>query len=53
MELRFIPVAHNGNQSESPEEANTVGNIVEGLLRNGTLGPIRRAKLHLYHLMTS
>ena len=34
--LRFIPVAHNGNQSESPEEANTVGNIVEGLLRNGT-----------------
>jgi superfamily I DNA and/or RNA helicase len=34
--LRFIPVAHNGNQSESPEEANTVGNIVKGLLRNGT-----------------
>jgi uncharacterized protein len=34
--LRFIPVAHNGNQSESSEEADTVGNIVEGLLRNGT-----------------
>jgi len=34
--LRFIPVAHNGNQSESPEEADTVRNIVEGLLRTGT-----------------
>jgi hypothetical protein len=34
--LRFIPVAHHGNQSESPEEADTVRNIVEGLLRTGT-----------------
>jgi uncharacterized protein len=34
--LCFVSVAHTGNQSESPEEANTVGNIVEGLLRNGT-----------------
>ncbi len=34
--LRFVSVAHAGNQSESPEEADAVGNIVEGLLRNGT-----------------
>jgi superfamily I DNA and/or RNA helicase len=34
--LRFVPVAHNGNQSESPEEAATVHNIVVELLRNGT-----------------
>jgi predicted RecB family nuclease len=34
--LRFVPVAHTGNQSESSEEAATVGNIVEELLRNGT-----------------
>jgi uncharacterized protein len=34
--LRFVSVAHTGNQSESPEEADTVENIVAGLLRNGT-----------------
>jgi predicted RecB family nuclease len=33
--LRFIPVAHHGNQSESPEEAEAVKNIVEGFLQNG------------------
>src|SRR5215213_1119429 len=33
--FRFIPVVHDGNQSESPEEANAVRNIVEGLLRIG------------------
>ena len=34
--LRFVSVPHSGNQSASPEEAETVRNIVEGLLRNGT-----------------
>jgi predicted RecB family nuclease len=34
--LRFIAVDHVGNQSESPEEADTVRDIVERLLRNGT-----------------
>lgn len=34
--LRFVSVAHTGNQSESPEEADTVEHIVAGLLRNGT-----------------
>lgn len=33
--LRFVPVAHSGNQSESPEEADKIGEIVEGLLRDG------------------
>lgn len=34
--LRFVSVAHTGNQSESPEEADTVRNIMVGLLQNGT-----------------
>jgi predicted RecB family nuclease len=42
--LRFVPVAHNGNQSESPEEAATVGNIVEKLLRNGTTWTNKRGE---------
>jgi uncharacterized protein len=42
--LRFVSVAHNGNQSESPEEAETVGNIVEGLLRNGTTWTNKRGE---------
>lgn len=42
--LRFVPVAHNGNQSESPEEAGTIGNLVEGLLRNGTTWTNKRGE---------
>ncbi len=33
--LRFVPVNHSGNQSESPEEAEKVSQIVEQLLRDG------------------
>jgi predicted RecB family nuclease len=42
--LHFVSVAHNGNQSESPEEADAVGNIVEGLLRNGTTWTNKRGE---------
>jgi len=48
--LRFIPVAHSGNQSESPEEADTVGNMVEGLLRNGTTWTNKRGETALLSL---
>jgi len=34
--LRFVPVEHFGNQNESPEEAERVGALVDGLLRSGT-----------------
>jgi predicted RecB family nuclease len=34
--LRFVPVDHSGNQSESPEEADRVREIVEQLLRYGS-----------------
>ena len=33
--LRFIPVHHAGNQSESPEEVEKVGDLVDELLRSG------------------
>ncbi|HUS12014.1 MAG TPA: AAA domain-containing protein, partial [Pyrinomonadaceae bacterium] len=34
--LRFVPVNHSGNQSESPEEAARIAEIVGQLLRNGS-----------------
>lgn len=34
--LRFVPVNHSGNQSESPEEAARIAEIVELLLRDGS-----------------
>jgi uncharacterized protein len=34
--LRFIPVEHKGNQSDSPEEAEKVAELVEALLRDAT-----------------
>lgn len=33
--LRFVPVNHSGNQSESPEEAERIAEMVEQLLRDG------------------
>lgn len=30
--LRFVPVAHDGNQRESPEEADRIGSLVAGML---------------------
>jgi uncharacterized protein len=34
--LRFVPVEHNGNQSDSPEEVERVFELVEFLLRDGS-----------------
>jgi predicted RecB family nuclease len=34
--LRFVPVEHSGNQSDSPQEVAIVAEMVEGLLRNKT-----------------
>ncbi len=34
--LRFLPVKHDANQSDSPEEAKKVAELVETLLRNAT-----------------
>jgi superfamily I DNA and/or RNA helicase len=33
--LRYIPIQHNGNQNESPEEVATVRELVNDLLANG------------------
>ena len=33
--LRFVPVVHSGNQSDSPEEVEAIAELVEGLLRDG------------------
>src|SRR5208283_128587 len=33
--LRFIPVQHNGNQSESPEEVEKITELINGLLKSG------------------
>ena len=42
--LRFVPVAHSGNESASPEEAAVVGSIVEELLQNGTSWTTKRSE---------
>ena len=34
--LRFVPVVHSANQSDSPEEVEAIAVLVEGLLSNGT-----------------
>jgi predicted RecB family nuclease len=33
--LRYLPVVHEGNQSSSPEEADSIRELVEGLLNSG------------------
>jgi predicted RecB family nuclease len=33
--LRYLPVAHEGNQSSSPEEADRIRELVQGLLNSG------------------
>ena len=42
--LRFIPVQHTGNENESPEEVESVAEIVRLLLQAGRLGQISTAK---------
>jgi superfamily I DNA and/or RNA helicase len=52
--LRFVPVDHNGNQSESPEEAERVSEIVEQLLQDGTTWTNKKgevAPLLLKHIL--
>ncbi len=52
--LRYIPVDHSGNQSESPEEAEKVSEIVEQLLREGTTWTNKKgetAPLLLKHIL--
>ncbi len=34
--LRFVPVAHEGNQTESPEEAERIADLVDGLLEGAS-----------------
>lgn len=52
--LRFVPVDHSGNSSESPEEAERVSEIVEQLLREGTTWTNKKgetAPLLLKHIL--
>ncbi len=52
--LRFAPVNHSGNQSESPEEVARVVELVDGLLRGSTTWTNKRgevAPLLLEHIL--
>lgn len=52
--LRFVPVNHGGNQSESPEEAVRISEIVEQLLRDGATWTNKKgetATLLLKHIL--
>jgi uncharacterized protein len=40
--LRFVPVAHSGNQTESQEEVDRVAILIESLLRTGTTEPLNK-----------
>ena len=42
--LRFAPVAHSGNQNESPEEVESVRALVDGLLRTKTTWTSKEGK---------
>jgi uncharacterized protein len=45
--IRYVPVAHEGNTRESPEEAETIAGLIDDLLKgqyfrtNGTSGPLK------------
>jgi uncharacterized protein len=45
--IRYVPVAHEGNMRESPEEAETIASLIDDLLKgqylrtDGTSGPLR------------
>lgn len=52
--LRFVPIKHSGNQSESPEEAERISEIVEQLLRDGATWTNKKgevASLLLKHIL--
>lgn len=44
--LRFVPVEHRGNRSESPEEAEVVARLIEGLVRPGATWTDRHGLTH-------
>src|SRR5258706_618196 len=52
--LRFVPVRHSGNQSESPEEAIRIAEIVGQLLRGGSTWTNKKGEtvpLQLKHIL--
>jgi predicted RecB family nuclease len=52
--LRFMPVVHSGNQSDSPEEVERIAELVEALLRNGATWTNKKgetATLLLKHIL--
>ncbi|HEY6804278.1 MAG TPA: TM0106 family RecB-like putative nuclease [Pyrinomonadaceae bacterium] len=44
--LRFVPVAHSGDQSDSPEEVEVIASIVEELLRDGATWTNKKGETH-------
>jgi superfamily I DNA and/or RNA helicase len=48
--LRFKPVAHSGNQSDSPEEVEAIATLVEELLRNGATWTNNKGETQLLKL---
>ncbi|MGA8735978.1 MAG: TM0106 family RecB-like putative nuclease [Terriglobales bacterium] len=44
--LRFAPVAHSGNQNESPEEVAKVAVAIEGLLKSGATWTDKKGETH-------
>jgi predicted RecB family nuclease len=45
--LRFAPVEHTGNQNESPEEVERIGEIVDRLLRSGATWMDKKGETHV------
>jgi uncharacterized protein len=48
--LRYLPVAHTGNQNCSPEEAKAVADLVKGMVENGATWVDADGKEHLLTL---
>lgn len=42
--LRFVPVAHNGNQNESPEEVEKIASLINGLFAGGASWTMKTGK---------
>ena len=48
--LRFIPVAHSGNQNESPEEVGVIASLIEGLMREKATWTDKHGETHLVRI---
>ena len=48
--LRFVPVVHSGNQSDSPEEAEAIARLVSELLRNSATWTNNKAEIRALKL---